>query len=160
MIYIAPTIKAFVGDDNGFSVTDFALSRFGRCTQLIVAFMSTMYLFISLCAEISTIATVATVICGVNMEHEFTRRVVITTVCAITLSNTMLSGLPASILTDRLQGVMIVCFMLLFSIFLFAENPVPSSAMNAVSNSTTSGFTVMVTLILAVLSAELFNAGQ
>ena len=83
LIYIAPTIKEFVGDKNGFSVTDFALSRFGRSTQLVAAFVSVMYMFISLCAEISTIANVATLFSG---ESAYTREVVLGSVTMITLS--------------------------------------------------------------------------
>ena len=158
LIYIAPTIKEFVGDKNGFSVTDFALSRFGRSTQLVAAFVSVMYMFISLCAEISTIAGVATLFSG--EESAYTREVVLGSVTMITLLYTVLCGLPASVVTDRLQGIMITGFMLFFSIFLLASNPVDAAEMRAVSKSTTSGFVVMITLILAVISAELFNAGQ
>ena len=158
MIYIAPAIKDFVGDKNGFSVTDFALSRFGRTTQLVTAFMSTMYLFIYLCAEITTIGNVAVLFCGAS--DEYTRKAVLATLCVITLTYTMLCGLPASVVTDRLQGIMISGFMIFFTILVLAKNRVSASAMKAASKSTTSGFTVMVTLIIAVLAAELFNAGQ
>lgn len=158
MIYIAPAIKDFVGDKNGFSVTDFALSRFGRTTQLVTAFMSTMYLFIYLCAEITTIGNVAVLFCGES--DEYTRKAVLATLCVITLTYTMLCGLPASVVTDRLQGIMISGFMIFFTILVLAKNRVSASAMKAASKSTTSGFTVMVTLIIAILAAELFNAGQ
>jgi SSS family solute:Na+ symporter len=158
MIYIAPAIKDFVGDKNGFSVTDFALTRFGRTTQLVTAFMSTMYLFIYLCAEITTIGNVAVLFCGES--DEYTRKAVLATLCVITLTYTMLCGLPASVVTDRLQGIMISGFMIFFTILVLAKNRVSASAMKAASKSTTSGFTVMVTLIIAILAAELFNAGQ
>lgn len=158
MIYIAPAIKDFVGDKNGFSVTDFALTRFGRTTQLVTAFMSTMYLFIYLCAEITTIGNVAVLFCG--QSDEYTRKAVLATLCVITLTYTMLCGLPASVVTDRLQGIMISGFMIFFTILVLAKNRVSASAMKAASKSTTSGFTVMVTLIIAILAAELFNAGQ
>mmetsp|Transcript_7693 Transcript_7693/g.25466 ORF Transcript_7693/g.25466 Transcript_7693/m.25466 type:complete len:561 (-) Transcript_7693:1527-3209(-) len=157
LIYIAPTIKEFVGDKNGFSVTDFALSRFGRSTQLVAAFVSVTYMFISLCAEITTIANIAT---SFSDEAAYTREVVLGSVTMITLLYTVLCGLPASVVTDRLQGIMITGFMLFFSIFLLASNPVDAAEMRAVSKSTTNGFVVMITLILAVISAELFNAGQ
>merc|ERR1719409_2684542 len=113
MIWLAPTIKAFVGDKNGFSVTDFALSRFGRTMQLVAAFMSTMYLFVYLCAEITSISNIT-----------------------------------------------VLWFMLFFTCLVLGNNPVSGSQMRAVSKSTTEGFVVMITLIMAVLSAELFNAGQ
>ena len=161
MIFIAPTIKAFVGDKNGFSVTDFALTRFGRCMQLVAAFMSTMYLFIFLCAEISTIANVAALFSDVaGAESKYSRDVILGTVCVITLSYTMIAGLPASVITDRVQGVMITGFMLLFSCVVLAKNEVTATQMRAVSKSTTNGFVVMITLIIAILGAELFNAGQ
>lgn len=157
LIFIAPMIKEFVGDKNGYSVTDFALTRFGRSTQIVAAFVSVMYMFISLCAEISTISNVAALFSG---DSDYTRKVVLASVTMISLAYTILAGLPASIITDRLQGVMIICFTLFFTILILADNPVSSSAVRAVSKSTTSGFVVMVTLILAVISAELFNAGQ
>ena len=74
MIWLAPTIKAFVGDKNGFSVTDFALSRFGRTMQLVAAFMSTMYLFVYLCAEITSISNIAVLFSG---NSEYARRIVL-----------------------------------------------------------------------------------
>lgn len=157
LIYIAPTIKAFVGDKNGFSVTDFALSRFGRCSQFVAAFVSVMYMFISLCAEISTIAGVAEIFSG---NSKYTREAVLGSVTMITLTYTILGGLPSSVITDRLQGVMITCFMIFFSILCLSNNPVSGSEMRAVSKSTTSGFVVLITLIIAVVSAELFNSGQ
>lgn len=157
MIWLAPTIKAFVGDKNGFSVTDFALSRFGRTMQLVAAFMSTMYLFIFLCAEIASISNVATLFSG---ESEYARKVVLSITALITLSYTMLSGLPASVVTDRVQGVMVCGFMFLFTCLVLGNNPVSGSQMRAVSKSTPEGFVVMITLIIAILAAELFNAGQ
>lgn len=157
MIFIAPRIKEFVGDKNGFSVTDFALTRYGRTMQFVAAFMSTMYMFISLCAEIGTIATVAETLAP---QSDYTRRVILGTVCTITLSYTMLAGLPASVVTDRIQGVMICGFMALFTVVLLADNKVTSEQMDRASHSTNEGFVVMITLIIAVLSAELFNAGQ
>ena len=158
MIYIAPAIKDFVGNANGFSVTDFALSRFGRTTQLVAAFMSTMYLFIFLAAELSSIGNVAVTFCGES--DEYARKVIIATLCVITLSYTMLCGLPASVVTDRIQGAMVCAFILFFTILVSAKNRVSASELKAASQSTTSGFVVMVTLIIAVLAAELFNAGQ
>ena len=157
MIWLAPTIKAFVGDKNGFSVTDFALSRFGRTMQLVAAFMSTMYLFVYLCAEITSISNIAVLFSG---NSEYARRIVLSITSLITLSYTMLSGLPASVVTDRVQGVMVLGFMLFFTCLVLGNNPVSGSQMRAVSKSTTEGFVVMITLIIAVLSAELFNAGQ
>ena len=82
------------------------------------------------------------------------------TVCVITLTYTMLAGLPASVITDRLQGVMITGFMLLFTVILLADNRVTKAQYERASKSTDEGFVVMITLIIAVLSAELFNAGQ
>jgi|TARA_B100001142_G_scaffold195849_1_gene194748 Na+/proline symporter len=157
LIAIAPAIKKFVGDKNGFSVTDFALQRFGRLTQLVAAFMSVMYMFISLCAELGSIANVATLFAD---RTSYTRKVVLCVVALVTMSYTMAAGFPASVITDRIQGVMIISFMLFFAIFLMAENPVTPSEMDSVSHSRTSGFVVMVTLIIAIISAELFNAGQ
>ena len=72
----------------------------------------------------------------------------------------MIAGLPASVVTDRVQGVMITGFMLLFSCVVLAKNEVTATQMRAVSKSTTNGFVVMITLIIAILGAELFNAGQ
>lgn len=161
MIFIAPTIKAFVGDKNGFSVTDFALSRYGRSMQLVSAFISVMYMFISLCAELTTIANVSALFSDdYGATDEKARTTVLVTVCVITLTYTMLAGLPASVITDRLQGVMITGFMLLFTVILLADNRVTKAQYERASKSTDEGFVVMITLIIAVLSAELFNAGQ
>ena len=130
-MWLGPIVKRKVGEDQGFSAVDFALKRYGRLMQLLVMGVSTFYMFIYVVAELTTIANVyATFVgkstVGTDSEHYTTK--ISSIVVIFTWAYTALAGLPASILTDKFQGVTISIFviMLLIATTTLKSNEVPA----------------------------------
>ena len=119
LMWLGPIVKRKVGEDQGFSAVDFALKRYGRLMQLLVMGVSTFYMFIYVVAELTTIANVyATFVgkstVGTDSEHYTTK--ISSIVVIFTWAYTALAGLPASILTDKFQGVTISIFVIMLLI--------------------------------------------
>lgn len=72
-----------------------------------------------------------------------------------------MAGLPASIVTDKFQGVMVGLLVVILTIAVSAkdENKITKSEFDLASNWTSQGFKAAVTLVIAILCAELFNQG-
>jgi Na+/proline symporter len=81
-------------------------------------------------------------------------------VSLFTVLYTSLAGLPASIWTDRLQGVIMVIFIVVGMSACFSDVEIGSGKWESVSTWTDKGFESLVTLVLAILGAELFNMGN
>lgn len=71
------------------------------------------------------------------------------------------AGLPASLVTDKFQAVIMAILVIMLTIAVTAksENQVSRSEFALASNWTTDGFMAAVTLVIAIASAELFNQG-
>ena len=137
LMWLGPVVKRKVGEDQGFSAVDFALKRYGRLMQLLVMGVSTFYMFIYVVAELTTIANVyATFVgkstVGTDSEHYTTK--ISSIVVIFTWAYTALAGLPASILTDKFQGVTISIFviMLLIATTTLKSNEVPARRPNSI----------------------------
>jgi solute:Na+ symporter, SSS family len=74
---------------------------------------------------------------------------------------TTIAGLPASIVTDKFQGLVIALLVLLltFAVTFHPENKISRNEFQLASNFTTEGFEAAITLIIAISCAELFNQG-
>lgn len=144
-------------DDKAFSTTDFGRKRYGRVMQVAIAGVSVFYMFIYLVAELTSISNVFALLTG-DFSKDY--GVVVTIVLGVfTMGYTTLAGLPASIVTDKFQGAIMA---LLVTILIIAvptqqENKVTRDEFELASNWTSQGFKAMVSLIIAIASAELFN---
>jgi len=159
--YIGPHIRKM--STSAFSATDFAKERYGRVMQLCSICISVFYMFIYLVAELTTISNVYGLLVGKNVFADSSLPYTISISCSvglITIFYTGLAGLPGSITTDKIQGVIMIglVLILLFS-FVNPENHVSKQEFSAVSNWTMDGFIAAVTLFLAIMSAEMFNQG-
>lgn len=156
---IGPTIKkrCLAGS---FNVTDFGRQRYGRTMQFTIAIFSIFYMFIYIVAEYTSISNVyASMI--TDPSFEFDPMNVSIAIGVITILYTSVGGLPASIITDKFQGIMVglLVIMLLFAVSLHPDNQITSEQFAVASNWTTDGLMSAVTLFLAILSAEMFNLG-
>uniref|UniRef100_A0A7S3JQI4 Sodium/solute symporter n=1 Tax=Aureoumbra lagunensis TaxID=44058 RepID=A0A7S3JQI4_9STRA len=162
--FLGPLIRKKVGAEKGFSATDFALSRYGRLMHLQVSAISCFYMYIYLVAELTTIGNVYATMIGKDItgteSESYTTRIAIALIVA-TWAYTALGGLPASIFTDKFQGIIIaaVVTMLLFATTTVKRNRVSRSEFNDGTGWFSKGFEVLVTLWIAILSAEMFNQG-
>eukprot|EP00549_Striatella_unipunctata_P000767 CAMPEP_0118676632 /NCGR_PEP_ID=MMETSP0800-20121206/2158_1 /TAXON_ID=210618 ORGANISM="Striatella unipunctata, Strain CCMP2910" /NCGR_SAMPLE_ID=MMETSP0800 /ASSEMBLY_ACC=CAM_ASM_000638 /LENGTH=563 /DNA_ID=CAMNT_0006572173 /DNA_START=85 /DNA_END=1776 /DNA_ORIENTATION=+ len=141
----------------GFATTDFGLERYGRIMQITIAGLSIFYMFIFVVAELTSISNVYALLVG-DFSNSYGRSITISLGVA-TVFYTSVAGLPASIVTDKFQGVLMGCLVVILTIAVstFDENHVSKSEFKMASAATTDGLMAAVTLVLAILSAELFN---
>jgi SSS family solute:Na+ symporter len=156
---IGPTIKkrCLTGS---FNVTDFGRQRYGRTMQFTIAVFSIFYMFIYIVAEYTSISNIyASMV--IDPSYDFDPMTVSIAIGVITILYTSVGGLPASIVTDKFQGIMVglLVILLLFAVSLHPDNQITREQFAVASNWTTDGLMAGVTLFLAVLSAEMFNLG-
>ncbi|KAL3932568.1 MAG: hypothetical protein SGBAC_010790 [Bacillariaceae sp.] len=146
--------------DKSFNVTDFGRQRYGRTMQFTIAVFSIFYMFIYMVAEYTSISNIYGSFVT-SPIYEFDPMTVSVAIGVITIVYTSVGGLPASIITDKFQGIMvgILVIMLLFAVSVHPENQLTTEQWAVASNWTVEGLMAGVTLFLAVLSAEMFNLG-
>lgn len=152
LCFLGPMVRSRYGE--GFCVTDWVLQRFGRRMQILVAIISVFYMWIYLVAELTSMGNLIRDFAGLDPLHTL----IPVSIC--TLLYTMAGGLPASLWTDRLQGVIMVITILITIIACMTGLDIKEEAWKKASDWNDKGFEAFVTLILAILGAELFNMGN
>lgn len=162
--FLGPRIKRAVGEKKGYSATDFALQRYGRLMHIFTICISCFYMYIYMVAEYTSIGNVYALLVGKSTEgndsKSYTTDIAIT-VAVVTWSYTALGGLPASIFTDKFQGIVIagVVAMLLVATSTQKRNEISRKEFDQATGWFSKGFEALVTLWIAITSAELFNQG-
>ena len=156
--WLGPMVRNYtIGSNSAFSTTDFGRKRFGRLMQLAIAAISGFYMFIYLVAELTTISGVYALLTA-NSSKKYGIGVTVA-LGVFTILYTSIGGLPASIVTDKFQGVIMGLLVILLTIAVSVEdeNHITRSEWNQAANWTGEGAKAALTLILAIASAELFN---
>jgi len=113
ILAIGPQIRKFSGE-KAFCTTDFARKRFGRVMHVITLAVSFLYCFIFLVAELTSVANVFGEISGLDVttddDKDYTVAITVS-VCAFTTFYSCLAGLPASLVTDKIQAVVMLMLM-------------------------------------------------
>lgn len=151
LIFLGPEVRK--NYPTGFCLTDWVLERFGRPTQLYVALISVFYMWIYLVAELTSMGGLVNTFAGLDPLTA------VIPVALVTMLYTMAAGLPASIWTDRCQGVLMTVFVLIVFFACCSGVSIKPEAWSTVATWDDSGFEAGWTLILAILGAELFNMG-
>jgi len=146
---LGPIVRRRFSD--GFCLADWVGQRFGRPTQVYIALVSVFYMWIYLVAELQSIGGLVRDMSGLEPLHA------LLPVSLVTMAYTAIAGLPASIWTDRLQGVIMIVFIIVAFIACFSTVKVTQSDWEGVSVWNGKGFEALVTLVLAIIGAELFN---
>lgn len=149
---LGPAVLSRFGE--GFCLIDWVRVRFGRGMQLYVGIISLFCMWIFLVAELSSMGNLIFSMAGLDPLHA------LLPVSIATMLYTSLAGLPASIWTDRLQGVVMVVFILVTLIACFTNLDIGSAEWGSVSTWTDKGFESLVTLIVSVLGAGLLDMGS
>lgn len=161
---IGPKVREMCGE-KAFGSTDFARQRYGRVMQFSVACISVFYMFIFIVAELTSISNIYGMLVGVNVldpgTTSYTQWIGIF-VALFTFLYSAVAGLPASIVTDKVQGVMMITLViiLLIAVTVQPENKVTNAEFKVASNFTIDGFMAWVTLLIAIACAEMFNQGN
>lgn len=153
---LGPEVRK-MSDSRAFSTTDFGLRRYGRVMQVSIAALSVFAMFISIVAELTSISNIFSLL--TNNESKAYGIGVTISLGAITMFYTTIAGLPASIVTDKFQGFIVGCMviMLLIATTAHPDNKVTREDFSKASNWTMQGFKAMVTLIIAIASFSMFN---
>lgn len=158
--FLGPSIRNMTKGHSAFSTSDFGRKRFGRLMQVLITCISVFYMFIYMVAELTSISNVFK-----SMTNRFGDQafgiIVTVSLGAFTMFYTTIAGLPASIVTDKFQGVIMIVLVVMLAIAVTtqSENKVTREEFALASEWTVEGFQALVTLILAITAAELFNQG-
>jgi len=161
---IGPKVREICGE-KAFGSTDFARQRYGRIMQISVACISVFYMFIFIVAELTSISNIYGMLVGVNIfdpdTTSYTKWIGFW-VAVATFIYSAIAGLPASIVTDKVQGVMMITLVIILLIAVTAqpENKVTNAEFKLASNFTADGLMAWVTLFIAIACAEMFNQGN
>mmetsp|Transcript_71111 Transcript_71111/g.153284 ORF Transcript_71111/g.153284 Transcript_71111/m.153284 type:complete len:533 (+) Transcript_71111:154-1752(+) len=152
LLYLGPEVRKKYA--NGFCLTDWVKQRFGRATQLYVAVISVFYMWIYLVAELTSMGTLAATFSGLDPLTA------VIPVALVTMLYTMAAGLPASIWTDRAQGVIMSIFIVIVFFACISDLSIKPEAWSTVATWDDAGFEAAWTLILAIIGAGLFDMGS
>lgn len=154
--FLGPKIRE-MSTNKAFSTTDFGRKRYGRVMQVSIAAVSVFYMFIFIVAELTSISNIFALLTN-NFSKSYGIGITVS-LGAATILYTTFAGLPASIVTDKFQGglMAILVIILLLAVTTADENSVSREEFKLASNFTSQGFKAMVTLIIAIACAELFN---
>lgn len=142
----------------GHGITELVYHRYGKATYLIVLCISLFYMAVYLSAELSGMAMAMDMIYGVPAL------ITAVTIGAGTVAYTAIGGLKASIFTDRIQSWFI--FPLLAAAAISSVYLLKGSAFDAFKTQpemllpSIGGLEYALTLIIAIVGAELFNQGN
>jgi Na+/proline symporter len=153
--FLGPKIRNM--SDTAFCTTDFGRKRYGRIMQLTIAAVSIFYMFIFIVAELTSISNVYALL---TSNSSTTYGIIVTLILGgFTLFYTGLAGLPASIVTDKFQGLIMVVMVILLTVAVSIEESkhVTRQEWNLAASWTTEGLMTAVTLVIAIACAEMFN---
>ena len=153
--WLGPKVREM--STEAFSTTDFGRQRYGRVMQLTIAAVSVFYMFIFIVAELTAISNIFAL-----LTNNFSKIYGIGITLALgifTVLYTSVAGLPASIVTDKFQGVLMAILVVILAIAVSAEpeNHISPAEFALASNWTTDGLMAAVTLFIAIACAEMFN---
>ncbi len=145
----------------GHSLTEFVWFRYGRATYAVVLTITVLYMFTFLSAEMGAIAR------AVQLVTDSPLLLTLVLVGGATLTYTVYGGLRASIFTDNLQFLVMVPLLVLLLAVAVARlggwsaafDPVRETAPALLSLSHQPGIEFGITLIIAILAANLFHQG-
>jgi len=150
---LGPIIRQRCGGDFVFSLTDWVRERFGRPLQLYLSLVSIFYMWVYLVAELASVGNLIRDMAGLSPL------VALLPVSISTMVYTSLVGVHASLLTDRLQGVTMVIFIIVTVVACSGGLNMAEGKWDEVSTWSDAGFESLVTLVLALLGAELVKMG-
>ena len=145
----------------GSTLVEFLRKRFRKSLFKLILLMSTFYMFIFLCAEITAVAMLINYISGTTLW--ITSLIVLTG----TLTYTLYGGLRASIFTDNIQSILIVFLLLISFIYLnllsdnqFSFEFVNKTNPHLLSANYIPNYTSGLTFFIAVAATNLFHQGN
>jgi len=146
---------------NAKSLIEVVRLRFGNHIFKLILILSIFYMTIFLIAEVTAVSILMNYISGVELW--ITALIVITS----SLLYTLYGGLRASIITDNIQFIVFIIFLLISFSFLFSFNTnefnfefINTNKPNLISKDYLPNFTAGLTFFIAVAATNLFHQGN
>jgi Na+/proline symporter len=146
----------------GHTITEYVFLRYGKGMYILILFISVFYMAVFLAAELTGISLAAKLV--FNIPLIFTAFIV----GIGTLAYTAFGGIKATIFTDRIQSIVILpllAIIFLASLFFLGGftdviNKADKINPDLFNFSYFTGIEFALTLIIAIIGAELFNQGN
>jgi Na+/proline symporter len=156
---IGPRFRALMPD--GHTLTEYVWHRFGPGMYVLTLTFMTFYMFIYLTAELTAMALAAHLLAGTPLAATAA------VVGVATVIYTAWGGLPASILTDRLQYWLMLPLLAIVVALTFVVAGGAGTVVAAVTGKAPQlldpgfvpGLEFAVVLVIAILSANMFHQG-
>ena len=146
---------------NAKSLIEVVRLRFGNHIFKLILILSIFYMTIFLIAEVTAVSILMNYISGIELW--ITALIVITS----SLFYTLYGGLRASIITDNIQFIVFIIFLLISFSFLFSFNTnefnfefINKNKPNLISKDYLPNFTSGLTFFVAVAATNLFHQGN
>jgi len=151
--WLGPKIRDAAPD--GVTLTDWVRQRFGRPAQAWVGLVSVFYMFMFITAELTAIGAVLDLLGGVDPW------IPIVLTAGVTAAYTAWGGLPASLRTDYVQGVMILVLVAIAmaAILIHVDDPLERARDGGLTTFSRAGWESIVVLSIAITAANLFHQG-
>ena len=159
LIYLGKKIRTDF--PQGSTLIEFLRKRFKKSLFKLILLMSTFYMFIFLCAEVTAVAMLINYISGVDLW------ITALIILSGTLTYTLYGGLRASIFTDTIQSAVILVMLIISFIYLTSLNGdqfsfefIRQKKPNLLSSSYIVNYTSGLTFFIAVAATNLFHQGN
>ena len=151
--WLGPKIRQKLPE--GTTVLQWVRRRFGEVVHTYVGAISVLYMFVFLAAELTAVGGAVTLLSGTD------RLIPIIGVALATAIYTAWGGLPASLLTDRWQGSLILGLVTAVAVVVAVDidSPGQRALEGGLTNTTQTGLEVLIVLIIAITAANLFHQG-
>jgi len=131
------------------SLPQWAQERYGKKMAGAVLIVSLFYMFIFLTAELTAIGKAVSVLAQIPLS------VTVPIIAIATWAYTNRGGFRAVVLTDKIQISILVPLLLLVFLFVLLQTKEPPTV--ALRTTYLPGWTFALTLIIAIVAAQLFN---
>jgi len=159
LIYLGKKIRSEF--PKGSTLIEFLRKRFGKSLFKLILLMTTFYMFVFLCAEVTAVSILINYISGTSLW------ITASIILIATLTYTLYGGLRASIFTDTVQSVIVLVLFLISVIYLtsfsgnqFSFEFISQKNSHLLSSSYVPNYTAGLTFFIAVAATNLFHQGN
>ena len=158
-VFLGPRMRRLMPE--GHSLTEYVWHRYGPAMYLFILAVIVFYMFVFLSAELTGIAKAFNLLAGTNLVATAL------IVGLLTVAYTAYGGIRASIFTDSIQFTLILPLLLIAFVAAVAALDGPGAAFSPVRDESPqllslthgAGIEFGVTLIIAILAANMFHQG-
>lgn len=150
---LGPRVRKWLPE--GTTILEFVRHRFGRVLQAYVGIVAVAYMFVFLTAELTAVGGVLASLAGTGAVTP------VVAVAVATAAYTAYGGLPASLATDRWQAWLVMALVVggILSVTGTLTDPFGAAQAGGLWRVSATGAEVGITLVIAVVAANLFHQG-